>query len=202
MSKTFTLKVQGISQFKKKLSNLPAKLQKEVGGEIEASTRAINAKQVRQVPIDEGGLKQSVVYNKAKPLEFELFASKHYAPFMEFGTKSRVQIPAELQDYAKQFNLKGPQIGFDAFFKIILDWVHRKGLNSKNALSGRFSVKTKRRLGSKNEQLQEDFEAAWPIALSILKKGVHPHPFFFQAFFDERKALVERVRKIVEGINL
>lgn len=196
MNKTFTLKVQGISQFKKKLNDLPAKLQKEVGGEIEASTRAINAKQVRQVPIDEGGLKQSVVYNKAKPLEFELFASKHYAPFMEFGTKSRVQIPAELQDYAKQFNLKGPQIGFEAFFKIILDWVHRKGI------AGRFSIKTRRRLGSKNTQLQEDAAVAWPIALSILKKGVHPHPFFFQAFFDERKELIERVRKIVEGINL
>lgn len=196
MSKTFTLKVQGISQFKKKLNDLPTKLQKEVGGEIEASTRAINAKQVRQVPIDEGGLKQSVVYNKAKPLEYELFASKHYAPFMEFGTKSRVQIPAELQDYAKQFNLKGPQIGFEAFFKIILDWVHRKGI------AGRFSIKTRRRLGSKNAQLQEDAAVAWPIALSILKKGVHPHPFFFQAFFDERKELIERVRKIVEGINL
>lgn len=196
MSKLFTLKVQGISQFQKKLNDLPVKVQKEVAGEIEDSARKINGKQVRLVPIDEGGLKQGIGYKKVTPLNYELFSSKHYSPFMEFGTKSRKIIPAELQDYAKQFNLKGPKIGFDAFFQIILDWVHRKGI------AGRFSTKTRKRLGSKNSQLEEDFDVAWPIALSILKKGVHPHPFFFRPFFDERKELVDRVRKIVEDIQL
>jgi hypothetical protein len=196
MSKLFTLNVQGISQFQKKLKDLPVKAQKEVAGEIEDSVRKINAKQLKLVPIDEGGLKQGVGYKKAKPLEYELFSSKLYSPFREFGTKSRKQIPAELQDYAKQFNLKGPNIGFDAFFQIILDWVHRKGI------AGRFSTKTKKRVGNKNQQLSEDFDVAWPIALSILKKGTRPQPFFFQPFFEERKALVERVKKIVEGIDI
>lgn len=196
MSKMFTLKVQGITQFQKKLKDLPAKVQKEVAGEIEDSARKINAKQVRLVPVDEGGLKQSIGYRKAQPLQYEIFASKHYAPFREFGTKSRKQIPPELQDYAKQFNLKGPNIGFDAFFQIILDWVHRKGI------AGRFSVKTRRRLGNKNQQLAEDYDVAWPIALSILRKGTHPQPFFFKPFFDERKALVERVQKIIDSVQL
>lgn len=192
----FTMKVQGISQFQKKLKDLPAKMQKEVGGEIEDSARKVNAQQLRLVPIDEGGLKQSTGFKKIKPLETELFSGKHYSPFREFGTKSRKQIPAELQDYAKQFNLKGPNIGFDAFFLIILDWVRRKGI------AGRFSTKTRKRLGNKNQQLSEDFEVAWPIALSILKHGTHPQPFFFKPFFEERKALVERVRKIVDGIDI
>lgn len=196
MSKLLTLKVQGISQFQKKLKSMPVKLQKEVAGEIEDSARKVNAKQVRLVPIDEGGLKQGIGYKKVITLNYELFSSKHYSAFREFGTKSRKQIPAELQDYAKQFNLKGPKIGFDAFFQIILDWVHRKGI------AGRYSTKTKKRVGPKNSQLEEDFDVAWPIALSILKKGTHPQPFFFKPFFDERKALVERVRKIVEGADL
>ena len=196
MSKLFTLKIQGVNQFQKKLKDLPIKLQKEIAGEIEDSARKINSKQVRGVPVDEGGLKQGIGYKKVNPLNYELFSSKQYSPFMEFGTKSRKQIPAELQDYAKQFNLKGPKIGFDAFFQIILDWVHRKGI------AGRFSTKTKRRVGSKSKQLEEDFDVAWPIALSILKKGVHPHPFFFQPFFEERKALVDKVKKIVDDINL
>jgi hypothetical protein len=175
---------------------LPTHLQKQIAGEIEDSARKINGKQLRLVPVDEGGLKQGIGFKKANPLTFELFSSKHYSPFREFGTKSRKQIPAELQDYAKQFNLKGPNIGFDAFFLIILDWVHRKGI------AGRFNVKSKRRIGSKSKQTEEDFDVAWPIALSILKKGTHPQPFFFQPFFDERKALVERVRKIVEGVDI
>jgi hypothetical protein len=196
MSKLFTLKVQGIEQFTKKLKSLPAKMQKEVAGEIEDSAKKINAKQIRLAPVDEGGLKQSTGYRKAKALEYEMFSGKQYAPFREFGTKTRIKIPAELQDYAKQFNLKGPNIGFDAFFLIILDWVRRKGI------AGRFSTKTRRRVGSKNAQLQEDFEVAWPIALSILRKGTHPQPFFFQPFFDERKALVENIRKIVDSIDI
>lgn len=196
MSKLFTVNVQGISQFQKKLKDLPIKAQREIAGEIEDSAAKINAKQLRLVPVDEGGLKQGIGYKKVNPLSYELLSSKQYSPFREFGTKSRAKIPAELQDYAKQFNKRGPNIGFDAFFLIILDWVHRKGI------AGRFSVKSKRRLGSKAKQTDEDFDVAWPIALSILKKGTHPQPFFFQPFFDERKALVERVRKIVEGIDL
>lgn len=194
MAKPFNLNIKGDAQLRRRMSGIPAKLKKEVEGEIEDSARKINAKQLRLVPVDEGGLKQTTGYKKVKPLEFELFSGKHYAPFREFGTKSRKKIPAELQDYAKQFNLKGPNIGFDAFFQIILDWVHRKGI------AGRFSVKTKRRVGTKNQQLEEDFDVAWPIALSILKKGTHPQPFFFQPFFDERKALIEKVRKIVENV--
>jgi hypothetical protein len=196
MSKLFTLKIQGIDQFTKKLKSLPIKMQKEVAGEIEDSANKIHGKQIRLVPIDEGGLKQSTGYKKVKPLETEMFSGTHYAPFREFGTKSRTKIPPELQDYAKQFNLKGPKIGFDAFFLIILDWVRRKGI------AGKFSTKTRKRVGSKNAQLQEDYEVAWPIALSILKKGTHPQPFFFQPFFDERKVLVDNVRKIVDNIQL
>jgi hypothetical protein len=196
MAKNFSFKIQGIDQLQRKLATVPVKLQKEVGGEIEDSARKINSKQLRLVPIDEGGIKQATGYRKTKPLEFELFSGKQYTPFMEFGTKSRKQIPAELQDYAKQFNFKGPKIGFDAFFQIILAWVHRKGI------AGRFSTKTRKRVGAKSKQLEEDFDVAWPIALSILKKGVHPHPFFFQPFFEERKALVDRVSKIIDDIQL
>jgi hypothetical protein len=167
-----------------------------VAGELEDSARKVNSKQIRLAPIDEGGLRQATGYKKVKPLEYENFSGKSYAPFREFGTKSRAKIPAELQDYAKQFNLKGPNIGFDAFFLIILDWVKRKGI------AGRYSTKTRRRLGNKNQQLEEDYSVAWPIALSILRKGTHPQPYFFQPFFEERKALVENVRKIVEDIKL
>ena len=194
MAKPFNITVRGVTQLQRRLGSIPAKLQKEVGGEIEDSARKINAKQLRAAPVDEGGIKQTTGFKKAKPLEYELFSGKHYAPFREFGTKSRAKIPAELQEYAKQFNLKGPNIGFDAFFQIILDWVHRKGI------AGRFNIKSRRRLGSKNQQLSEDFEVAWPIALRLLKKGTYPQPYFFKPFFEERKALVERVRKIVENI--
>jgi hypothetical protein len=195
MAKPFTLDIKGLDKLQKKVASLPAKLQKEVGGEIEAATREINARQLRLVPVDEGGLKQQTGYKKVNLLEWELFSGKHYAPYIEFGTKSKVQVPAELRDFAIQFKGKGQGGGsFDEFFLIILDWVKRKGI------AGRFSVKTKRRVGSKFQQLDEDFAAAYPIALSIIRKGIKAQPFFFPPFFLVRKDLIDKVRKIVDDI--
>lgn len=194
MATPFKLEVKGLVQLQKRLNTIPAKIKKEVGGEIMDGARRINTKQVRLAPVDEGGIRQSTTVKKVNELETELVSPKHYTPFMEFGTKSRARIPSELQEYAKQFNLKGPNIGFDAFFLIILAWVRRKGI------AGRFSVKTKRRVGSKNQQLVEDFEVAWPIAMSILRKGVHPHPFFFQPFIEERESIVNKIKIVLNSI--
>jgi hypothetical protein len=194
MAKPFTISVQGLDKLQKRMQTASAKIRKEIGGELKDSANKINAKQIRLVPVDEGGTKQATVVRKVNDLSQELLASKHSTPFMEFGTKKKVRIPSELQDYAKQFNLKGPNIGFDAFFLIILAWVRRKGI------AGRYSTKTRRRIGGANQQLQEDFSAAWPIALSILRNGVNPHPFFFAPYFEERPKIVERVKKILDDI--
>jgi hypothetical protein len=191
---TFNFDIKGLYQLQKRLNAVPVKVKREVGAEILDGARRINGKQLRLVPVDEGGLKQATGYKKTNDLKTELIANKQNAPFMEFGTKKKVRIPPELQDFAKQFNLKGPQIGFDAFFNIILDWVHRKGI------AGRFSIKTKRRVGSKAKQLEEDFDTAWPIALNILKNGVNPHPFFFQPFFEEREQIIKNVEKVLKDI--
>lgn len=195
MAKPFTFEIKGLSNFQKKIKNLPATLQKEVAGEVEAAARQTNAQQLRLVPVDEGGLKQQTGIKKVQPLEWELFSGKSYAPFIEFGTKTKVQVPAELKDFAMQFKGQGSgTFDFDEFLLSILGWVKRKGI------AGRFSVKTRRRLGSKNQQFDEDFAAAYPIALSILKKGIKPQPFFFPPFLTAKKKLIENVQKIVKDI--
>lgn len=195
MAKPFTLEIRGLSNFQKKIKNLPARLQKEVAGEVEAATRQTNAQQLRLVPVDEGGLKQQTGIKKVEILEWELFSGKLYAPFVEFGTKTKVQVPAELKDFAIQFKGHGStSFDFDEFLLSILGWVKRKGI------AGRFSVKTRRRLGSKNQQFDEDFAAAYPIALSILKKGITPQPFFFPPFLTAKKKLIKNVQKIVKDI--
>ena len=58
--------------------------------------------------------------------------------------------------------------------RAIVNWVKRKGI------TGTYSVNTRRRTGSKINQIAEDYSSAWPIAMSILKHGVRPHPFFFK----------------------
>jgi HK97 gp10 family phage protein len=173
MAGTFKFEIKGLDKLQKRLNAVPAKVRKEVGAEIQDGARRIHGKQVRLAPVDEGGLKQATEPKKVNELQVELTASKHYTPFMEFGTKRRIRIPSELRDYAKQFNVKGPKIDFDAFLLIITAWVKRKGIDEK---------------------------AAYPIALSILRHGVKPHPFFFQPFFDEREGIVKNVEKVLKDL--
>lgn len=194
MATKFKIEIQGLDRIQKKFNDFPKTIQKEIDGEVEDSFRKINREQLRRVPVDEGGLKQSIGFKKNKPLDYEMFGNKFYMPFIEFGTKRRVKVPAELASYAMQFKQSGPKIGFEAFLKIIIAWVRRKGI------SGQYSVKTKRRVGGKAKQVQEDADVAFPIALSILRHGIKPQPFFFEPYFNERKALIERVRKIVNNI--
>lgn len=194
MAGTFKFEIKGLDKLQKRLNTLPTKVKKEVGAEIQDGARRINAKQLRLAPVDEGGLKQATVAKKVNEFQVELTASKHYTPFMEFGTKRRARIPAELTSYAAQFKQTGPNIGFDAFLKIITAWVRRKGI------AGRYSTKTRRRLGSATSKQSEDEQVAYPIALSILRHGVKPHPFFFQPFFDERETIVKNVEKVLKDI--
>lgn len=194
MAGTFKFEIKGFDKLQKRLNAVPTKLRKEVGAEIHDGAKRINAKQLRLVPVDEGGIKQSTDIKKINELNIELTSSKHYVPFMEFGTKRRIRVPSELTAYAAQFKQSGPKITFEEFLKIITAWVHRKGI------AGRFSVKTKRRLGSKANQQTEDEQTAYPIALSILRHGVKPHPFFFQPFFDERESIVKNIEKVLKDI--
>lgn len=194
MATRFKIEIDGLNKLMQKLSVLPKNLSNEIDGEIEAAFREINRKQVRGVPVDEGGLKQSLGYKRNGPMDYELFGNKSYMPYIEFGTKTKVRVPSELTEYAMQFKGKGSDIKFDDFLLIILDWVHRKGI------AGRFSVKTKRRVGSKNSQFDEDFAAAYPIAISILRKGIKPQPFFFQPYFEEKAKLIQRIKKMINNL--
>jgi hypothetical protein len=173
MAGTFKFEIKGLAQLERRLKSMPSNIKKEVGGEIQDGARRINGKQLRLVPVDEGGIKQSTITRKVSDLEVELLSSKRYAPFMEFGTKKRVRVPVEVQEFAVQFNVNGPKIGFDAFLKIITAWASRKGINPK---------------------------AAYPIALSILRHGVKSHPFFFDPFFSERDAIIKNVETVLKDI--
>jgi hypothetical protein len=40
-------------------------------------------------------------------------------------------------------------------------------------------------------------EVAYPIALSIARYGNKPHPFFFPAYFEGRKRMIEELKKLI-----
>lgn len=116
-----------------------------------------------RAPRDLGRLIDSIdKENKDNGWTFVFFVGEVYGAFQEFGTGARVQVPTELQDVAS--SLKGYSSGnFSDFLKSIEEWCQRKGIDKK---------------------------AAWVIAVSILKRGLDPQPFFYPAYVNNKDKIL------------
>lgn len=187
-----SFQIKGFDELQKKITALPKELQEEVVGEIQAWGYDVNAEQLnlisQQKIQDLGGLQQNT---KAKPLPdgVELVSNVYYAPYIEFGTRSKVKVPAELNDYASQF--KGKKRGdYYDFLNAILDWVKRKGITAT------YSVKSRRRTNTKADR-ERLLNVAQAIADSILRNGIAPRPYFFPPYLRKRKDLINRLNIVI-----
>ena len=125
-------------------------------------------------------------------LVFTIGSKLPYAPYIEFGTGGKVTIPAGYEQFASQF--KGSKGGtFAQLLRALIEWVKRKGI------VGTYSVKTGRRTGNKSIQQKQNESAAYAIALSILKKGLRPHPFLIPAYEQEIPKLKTNIKRILNA---
>lgn len=194
MSNSFTIKIEGYDRLQQVLKDLPKKKLQQVEDAFETAAVNINRNQKRLAPTDfgaGGGLLGAITFKKNPGIEYEMTAQRFYAAYLEFGTKNRVKIPAELQEVASQFKGKATagQSGQD-FYDNILAWVKRKGI------TGVYSVKTRRRLKRQDDNI-EDEQVAFAIYLSILRHGIRPQPFFFAPYFNERPKLIKEIKEIL-----
>ena len=140
--------------------------------EIERSARIIESQAKRNAPTGASNRLKTSIDVRGSKLTREVFTDVKYAPYMEFGTKSKVEIPPGLEGYAMQF--KGGGGSFEDFEASIKRWAQLKGIPD---------------------------EAVYPIMMSILHKGVKAQPFLFPAFFAEQPQLLKRLKKVLRGIK-
>lgn len=101
-------KVNGLASLQSKLKKLPDNIKKELIQDIEDAADTIVMKAVQLAPVDFGVLKQSIGNQaKSKGLNYIIFVNADYAPYVEFGTGTLVDVPNELESYAMQFKGKG-----------------------------------------------------------------------------------------------
>lgn len=101
-------RITGLVQLQAKLKQLPDKIKAEAVEDIQDAADAIVIKAIQRAPVDDGPLKQSVGNQpKNNGLNYIVFVSADYAPYIEFGTGTSVDVPNELKDYAIQFKGKG-----------------------------------------------------------------------------------------------
>jgi len=183
-----SFKIDGLAGLKDQVNGLIADIEQEIGFEIEASAQNIVRDAKRLAPVDQGQLVNGINYKKISPAEYEVVSEAPYSAYLEFGTGAKVQVPAGYEEFAAQFKgQKGPGT-LDEFFLNILDWVKSKGITG---------AATGKRKGSQFNSDQQNYDVAYAIFLSILKKGINPHPFLIPAVETEKPKLLERIRKIV-----
>lgn len=178
---------------KVEFATIAKELPKIVSGELETMAQEWVKLAKTDAPADQAALRGSISYLQ-NDNRFEIVAQTFYAPFMEFGTKGKYQSIPGTEHIAAQF--KGYKGGdFMELLRNIVRWVKRKGI------AGVYSVKTQRRKGSKINQLAEDYSVAWPIAMSILKYGVRPHPFFFKQMHIVWPQMIRNVERRIANVS-
>ena len=190
----FKVTITGMAGLKAEFASMAKELPDIVSGELETMSQEWVKLAKTDAPADQGALRGSITYYPAGPMKYEIVAQKFYAPFMEFGTKGKYQPIPGTEAIAAEF--KGYKGGdFMELLRMIVRWVKRKGI------TGTYSVKTRRRTGNKVNQISEDYSAAWPIAMSILKNGVSPHPFFFKQMHIVWPQMVRNVERRIAQVS-
>lgn len=190
------LKIQGLDQLLKRVERMSVAVREEVNEEMLAGAYEMNNEAINNIRRNNsigfsGGLIRDQQVVRVARREFEVKNSAPYAPFVEFGTGRRANPPAEWAAYAATFKGKRiPGPGGDFFERIVM-WVKAKGL------TGRYSTKTRRRLGSKATKDKEDRELAYFIWRSILVNGAHPHPFQYPAFKKVGPQIVINIKRVI-----
>jgi hypothetical protein len=144
-----SIKVEGLEALKKKFGSLPKNVTDSLGAELRTVAEAYQNKAHESSPANHGLLRNLITVTQVSELNFEVVSGAPYSAFMEFGTRTKVSVPAELSAYASQF--RNAKSTGDAK-KEIFDWCKSKGIPK---------------------------EAWYPIFIKIMTVGVTPHPFFF-----------------------
>lgn len=174
MAKGFRIEIEGLKEYKRKLDQLPTKLRKDIGAEIGFAAEEIKGLAQEAAPSDQGILRNEISVKKIDELNYEVISGAEYSPFVEFGTRHKVQIPPGLEEFAGDFtggkHIKTPT-SLSAK-EAVFAWCERKGIEKK---------------------------LWYPIYVSLMVKGVTPRPFFFKQGFVVKPKLEKNIQNVLNN---
>ena len=139
----FGVKIYGADAIIKRLEASPQKMMEESKLIIDAAVIEIAAKAKQQVAVKTGALKASIRHAKYQPGKGASVSAGNvnvrYAPYVEFGTGTRFQIPvypnvnmADLEAYALTFKKSKKVIGvpyrpfmFDSYYEVFTSMIKK-----------------------------------------------------------------------------
>jgi hypothetical protein len=167
-----TVKINGLKEVQAQIKSYSASLEKKADAIVERNVREMVRNAKKDAPKDFGRLFGAITAKKNGNADWSMVCDVAYAAYLEFGTKGNYR-PIPGVD-PSEFKSTGSNKSGKGFYDSILDWVKRKGI------AGTYSVKTRKRVGSKIDNQIADEQAAFAIYLSIIRHGIKPQPFFFK----------------------
>ena len=148
-------------------------IDKMIDAETESIAFQIETDAKKLAPKNFGKLAQSISHAKVKPALYKVTVNELYGAYMEFGTGSKVNVPAEFADMASSF--KGKKQGtFKQGLEAIKVWCKSKGIPE---------------------------EAAYPIFAKILGAGINPQPFLYPAYIKGKKDYQNNLERLLKSLN-
>ena len=148
-------------------------IDKMIDAETESIAFQIETDAKKLAPKNFGKLAQSISHAKVKPALYKVTVNELYGPYMEFGTGSKVSVPAEFADMASSF--KGKKQGtFKQGLEAIKVWCKSKGIPE---------------------------EAAYPIFAKILGAGINPQPFLYPAYIKGKSEYIKNLNTLLKNIK-
>ena len=148
-------------------------IDKMIDAETESIAFQIETDAKKLAPKNFGKLAQSISHAKVKPALYKVTVNELYGAYMEFGTGSKVNVPAEFADMAATF--KGKKQGtFKQGLEAIKVWCKAKGIPEA---------------------------AAYPIFAKILGAGVNPRPFLYPAYIKGKKDYQNNLERLLKSLN-
>lgn len=108
----FTVEIKGLKEIQAKLTSMPAQLKKEANLVVQRGAQIWRDGALKDAPKDIAGgigLAGGITFtpNPVTNLKAEVISAVFYSPYLEWGTITRVKVPAGEQEYAIQFKGKG-----------------------------------------------------------------------------------------------
>ena len=148
-------------------------IDKMIDAETESIAFQIETDAKKLAPKNFGKLAQSISHLKVKPALYKVTVNELYGAYMEFGTGSKVNVPAEFADMASSF--KGKKQGtFKQGLEAIKVWCRSRGIPK---------------------------EAAYPIFAKILGAGINPRPFLYPAYIKGKKDYQNNLERVLKSLN-
>lgn len=172
---SISAEVKGLKEVQAKMEQIVRDLSgKPMVNAMRDATLVVERSAKQNSPVDTGRLRASIVpevIGRDKEVQGIVGSNVKYAPFMELGTRPHWP-PLES----------------------IIAWVHRK------QMTGTYSIKTHRRMGSKTTQEGQDRATAFLIARAISRRGTKALRYLGRAIDDNREKIHDILSRAVETI--